>query len=100
MQYGKKYPGMTQEHLDNFFIQMFNIYFNFQNPIRQLIKSLIIMKKPINFLLAMGLVAAIAALSGCKKDPVIPDLKTASVSEITTVSAVSAVKLSPMVVQK
>lgn len=37
----------------------------------------------------MVLVAAIAALSGCKKDPVIPDLKTASVSEITTVSAVS-----------
>jgi uncharacterized protein (TIGR02145 family) len=46
-------------------------------------------KKPFNFLLVMGFVAVIATISGCKKDPLIPELKTASVSEITTISAVS-----------
>ena len=37
----------------------------------------------------MGFFAAITVLGGCKKDPAIPDLKTTSVSAITTVSAVS-----------
>ncbi len=47
------------------------------------------MKKSFSYLFALGFITAIAVISSCKKDALIPDLKTVTVSEITTVSAVS-----------
>jgi uncharacterized protein (TIGR02145 family) len=47
------------------------------------------MKKQSNFFLAIVFFAALAALGGCDKDPVLSTVKTALVSDITTVSAVS-----------
>jgi uncharacterized protein (TIGR02145 family) len=47
------------------------------------------MKKSFSYLFALSFITAIAVISSCKKDALIPDLKTVTVSEITTVSAVS-----------